>query len=113
MNREGCLEAGINYDTGVNRFAGNAEMFEKFLVKFPADPTFPDLKSSIAGDDAEQAFRLAHTLKGVTGNLSMDELLKNLNPVVEALRGGDIASARELFPPVETSYNKVVKYING
>jgi len=113
MNREGCFDAGINYDTGVNRFAGNAAMFEKFLLKFPDDPTFPDLKAAIAGDDADQAFRLAHTLKGVAGNLSFDELLKNLNPVVETLRAGDITTARGLFPPVESSYVKVIEYIKG
>lgn len=111
MIREDCIKAGINYDTGVNRFCGNAEMFEKFLRKFLEDQTFAGLRTAISGNDADQAFQFAHTLKGVAGNLSLDSLLSALDPVVEALRISDIMKARELFPLVEAEYMRSIEFI--
>ena len=40
MNKEVLLQNGIDYLEGVARFAGQAEIYEKFLKKFPEDPTF-------------------------------------------------------------------------
>lgn len=75
------MKYGINYDSGVNRFAGNEALFTKFLKKFVDDPTFSDLRKAMAGTDTDEAFRQAHTLKGVVGNLSFDDLFEKLNPV--------------------------------
>ena len=34
MDREKCINAGIDYDQGVNRFMGNKELYEKYALKF-------------------------------------------------------------------------------
>jgi len=93
----------------VNRFAGNEALFTKFLKKFVDDPTFSDLRKAMAGTDADEAFRQAHTLKGVVGNLSFDDLFEKLNPVVEALRAGDLDTAKTLFPAVEAEYERAIE----
>ena len=43
----------------------------KYLKLFLSDPSFTELKEAFAGNDAQTAFRAAHTLKGVAANLGL------------------------------------------
>ena len=52
------------------------------------DRSYTELLKCIEDHKIEDAFMHAHTLKGVAGNLGIDNLLKELIPVVEALRAG-------------------------
>lgn len=112
MNRESCIAAGIDYDSGLAHFAGKADLYEKFLLKFPADTTFADLEKAMADEDTKAAFIAAHTLKGVTGNLSLNGLYKDILPLVEALRGdGNMELAKTLYPPVKEEYDKEIRFL--
>ena len=46
----------------------------KFVGKFLADQSYQLLESSLKAGDYDEAFRAAHTLKGVTQNLSFTKL---------------------------------------
>lgn len=74
MNRDDCIRCGIDYDEGVARFVGRSDLYEEFLKKFLTDPTFPALEAAMQAKDLPAAFTAAHTLKGVTGNLSLNVL---------------------------------------
>jgi HPt (histidine-containing phosphotransfer) domain-containing protein len=112
MDRESCIAAGIDYDSGLARFAGKADLYEKFLKKFPADTTFTDLEKAMADGDTRAAFIAAHTLKGVTGNLSLNGLYTGILPLVEALRGdGNMELAKTLYPPVKEEYDKEIRFL--
>lgn len=107
MNQEILARAGIAYDEGVRRFSGNVAIYEKFVRRFPQDPTFGELKAAMESGNGEAAFRAAHTLKGTGGNLSLELFVQAVSPLVEALRSGDWPLAQQLYPPVEEQYEAV------
>lgn len=112
MEREDFVAAGIDYDKGVARFAGKADLYVNFLRKFPKDDTFAQLSAAMDAGDMTAAFAAAHTLKGVTGNLSLDGLYQSVLPLVEALRGaGNMELAASLFPPVKTEYEHTMDFL--
>ncbi len=89
-------QAGIHYKEGVNRFMGKAEMYEKYMEKFLKDQTFLSFKEAMEEKDYPKAFREAHNLKGVAGNLSFHTLFEEVSQEVEFLRDGkDLPAAEE------------------
>ncbi|MDD2956669.1 MAG: Hpt domain-containing protein [Oscillospiraceae bacterium] len=118
MNLSVLSDAGIDYEDGIARFSGHAEIYEKYLKRFPSDPEFSNLRSAMAGKDYEAAFRSAHTLKGMVGNLSIKRLYASLYDFVELLRGNrDIAAAHAAFPGLEAQYQAateaITRYFSG
>ncbi|MEG0503566.1 MAG: Hpt domain-containing protein, partial [Raoultibacter sp.] len=91
---EDMISCGIDYRGGVDRFGGNAALYEKFIFRYLDDDHFNQLVQAINSDNAEEGFRVAHTLKGVVGNLSFSEFFTVLDPATEALRNGDVDEAR-------------------
>ena len=49
-------------------------LVEKFVLKFPSDPSMQELRDAVASGDNASAFRAVHTLKGPAD----EELLKKL-----------------------------------
>ncbi len=109
MDEQKLLEAGINYEAGLQRFSGKRELYEKFLNKFPGDESYENMEKALKAGDWDQAFSHAHTLKGVSGNLSMDELYTHLVPLVEALRNNRTEEVEALAERVKISYEAVVE----
>lgn len=104
--------AGINVKEALDRFCGNSALYLKFLLKFPQDPNFALLEKYMGEEnDCEEAFKCAHTLKGVTGNLSLNEMYTRLIPLVEELRKGNLESAMENEKLLRESYDKTVNAI--
>ena len=111
MDRELLRETGIDYEDGLARFMNNTQLYEKFLLRFLDDTTFPDLLAALDQGDADLAFRAAHTLKGVAGNLSLRGLLAAVEPLVEALRRQSLEEARTLLPQAEAAYGQTCAVI--
>ena len=65
----------------------------------------------MAAGDPAAALTASHTLKGVSGNLSMPELFGLLTSQVEALRAGDWDKAAGLMPEIDRAYESVVRAI--
>lgn len=109
MDKQKMIDAGIDYDGGVQRLMGNEEMYEKFLKMFLSDDSFTSLQKAMDEKNYAEAFAQAHTLKGVVGNLSMKRLYDKLVPFVDMLRNeADIPGAVEHFPEVKKLYEDTV-----
>ncbi len=110
MNKEVLLQNGIDYIEGVARFAGQAEIYERFLKKFPEDPTFFNMLSALKNKNYEEAFIFAHTLKGLTGNLSLNTFFSDyLTPFVELLRApADVDAVNSSLDELKRQYEKTV-----
>lgn len=107
MTVKECYDAiGGNYDEIMGRFR-KEERVIKFAVRFLQDPSYDLLSAAVAGR-TEEAFRAAHTLKGVCQNLSFTELYEPSAAITEALRGGDFEQADSLMPQVKAAYEKAV-----
>ncbi len=104
-------EAGIDVEDALNRFMNNENLMMKFLLRFPQDKNFPQLKAALDAGDAEAGYKAAHTLKGVVGNLSMTRLYAVTCTVSDALRSGDLATAANNLPELETAYQQVMKVL--
>ena len=88
------------------------ESIRKFLRMFLRDENFSILEKAVAANDVKRAFHGAHTLKGVCQNLCLTYLYQTDFKVTEALRAGDIDSAREMMPELKSRYEKTLDQIS-
>jgi len=67
---------GIDIATGITRVGGNAKLYQNLLNKFSQNQatSVEDIKKALEQDDMELAERLAHTIKGVSGNIGAMDL---------------------------------------
>ena len=64
----------------------SVSLVKKFITKFLDDSSFSELCQAIQEGEREKAFRAAHTLKGVSANLSFSKLLSSAAQLTELLR---------------------------
>jgi HPt (histidine-containing phosphotransfer) domain-containing protein len=109
MTREYLMSLGIDYDDAMNRFMGNSELFENFLKSFKDDTSYAQLVKALEAKDVDAAFNAAHSLKGLSGNLSMKDLYNHVCVLVEELRAKDMSNVDHSLPPITASYNKLIE----
>lgn len=90
------IEKNIDIAGAKERFMGNEGLFKKFLLRFPQENRYEELCKQIEADNAEAAFQVAHTMKGVVGNLSLVAVGDVLNPIVEVLRAGSLPQSEQM-----------------
>lgn len=106
-----CYRAlGGNYDDVIARLRSE-RLVRKFVLKFPADGSYELLLHSLEQENLQEAFRAAHTIKGMCQNLGFTALEKSSAALTEALRAGDVAAAKTLLPAVSTDYGNTVRAI--
>ena len=110
MEVKECYEAfGGEYSDAIERLQSYA-LVKRFTVKFISDPSFEALESAVSRKDYEEAFRAAHTLKGVSQNLGFKELGDASGLITEALRDRTKAVDEEqcdrLMGQVKAAYDK-------
>lgn len=104
MTIQECYAAlGGDYEEVINRLYSEA-LVRKFVGKFSSDPSFQLLDDSLKAGNYEEAFRAAHTLKGVSQNLSFTKLYQSSHEITEALRTANYDLAVQLLPHVEADY---------
>lgn len=87
MTVQECYEQiGGNYDDVMSRLRTDERVI-KFLGKVAEDKSFALLEDSLKNRNMEEAFRAAHTLKGVCMNLSLTRLYESSHRITEELRG--------------------------
>ena len=79
-------------------------MIRKFALMFLNDDSYPKLEQSLKEGNAQEAFRAAHTLKGVCQNLGFTNLYQPAYELTEVLRAGTLEGSRELFARVTEQY---------
>ena len=104
--------AGIQTDEALEWLMGSEALLERLLKKFLEDPSFQELSDALEEGRQTEAFRAAHTLKGVCGNLSMSTLGELVSRQVELLRDGkDWSGARALQPEIAEAYQQLREVI--
>lgn len=84
----------------------------KFLFRFPEEKLFEQLCESVEKEDYTDAFRCAHSIKGVCMNLGISVLQKSSSELCEALRDGNRPdNLEELFEAVKEDYMNVLEAI--
>ncbi len=112
MNYGALNKMGIDTKQALSRFCDNAPMYEKYLMKLTEDQTFAALQQAMQENEYEEAFRLAHTLKSILGNLSINHLLERFTELSDCLRGGmDMERAQELTALLKSEYSLCIEKI--
>lgn len=88
---------GADIQDGLKRFVNNAALYEKMLKKFPAAAEDLPVLVYFQAGKAEDALANSHTLKGMTGNLSLTPLYEAYTQIVTLLREGKPEPAQEIL----------------
>lgn len=113
MTLKECYAAmGGDYEEVMGRLRSE-RLVQKFVLKFLDDGSYRLLCDSLAAGDREEAFRAAHTIKGVCGNLAFNTLLESSEALTESLRDGrpPQPGEEELIQRVEEDYRRTVQAI--
>lgn len=115
--RKQLEECGADVEGTLKRFMNNDAIYQKFLGKFPNDPNYANLGTNLEAGAFEEAYKCAHALKGVVGNLGLTPIFEKVSTLVEELRNKtseevDAARANELWQEIKTVYEQFIVIIN-
>ena len=102
---------GCDTDTALERVLGDEKIYLKFLRDYCKDDDLYKLRDFILADNSEEGFPLAHTLKGVYGNLGLTPLYDNMCEIAELLRNGKkpgVEEKMEKLLEIKKEYNEIV-----
>ena len=83
---EKLKEFGADVNDGLQRCVNNESLYLRLVSMVPNNDSFKKLYLSIENNDLDEAFRAAHSIKGITSNLSITPLLKPVCEITELLR---------------------------
>lgn len=113
MTLKECYAAiGGDYDEAIGRLRSE-KLVQKFVLRFLDDKSYDLLCASMESKNYEEAFRAAHTIKGVCSNLAFTMLGKSSSELSEALRGGYTPEADGLAEQVKEDYRQTVAAIRA
>jgi PAS domain S-box-containing protein len=85
---------GLDITAGIARVAGNMKIYSSILKKFCSHhaTASEEIKTAVDNSDFELAERIAHTIKGVAGNIGADAIFKcsvELDALLKQAQDGD------------------------
>lgn len=103
--------AGIDTEIGLERVGNNRKLYRKLLLQFSSEYTgFKEsIEEFIENNNIEEAVRLSHTVKGVSGNLGARELQGASEKLEHALKTNK--DHKEFLSIAESLLNEVIKNI--
>lgn len=105
------IAAGGSYEE-ILYALGKEERVMKFLKKFPESNIDKELKAALEAKDYETAFRVAHTLKGMSINIGLLNLHSISSQLTESLRNGPKGDVEGLAAKTLGEYNRTCELIS-
>ena len=103
----------VDVQDGLKRFMNNAALYEKMLKKFPAAAETLPVLTHFDSRNLEAALANAHTLKGMTGNLSLTPLYEAYTEIVALLREEKPDEAKILLISIVPVQEKMISCIKN
>lgn len=111
MTLQECYAAmGGDYEDVLGRLRSE-RLIQKFVLKFLDDGSYDLLCRSLEEENYQEAFRAAHTIKGVCQNLSIRKLGDSSSRLTEALRSGWSPEAGALVEQVHEDHRQTTAAI--
>ena len=113
MTVQECYEAfGGDYQEVFSRLR-TEERITKFLSRVLSDGSYQLLLDSVASGNGDEAFRAAHTLKGLCMNLSITRFAQSASTLTETLRDNRVIddSLNPLLDKVKEDYELTISCI--
>jgi two-component system sensor histidine kinase/response regulator len=106
---------GIDMESALQRLGGNEKLYRRILLKFREGHTdsVDQIYQALDTGDIETAHRIAHTMKGLAGNLGADALQSAAENVDREFKAGDLESVKALLPEMETNLQRVARAIDS
>lgn len=113
MTIQECYAAmGSNYEDVIARLRSD-RLVQKFMLRFLDDKSYELFCTSMKEKNYEEAFRAAHTIKGVCQNLGFTRLLDSSSEMSDALRHGWTPEADALTDRLAADYRLTIGAIQS
>ncbi|KZN38074.1 histidine kinase [Pseudoalteromonas luteoviolacea CPMOR-2] len=89
---------GVNVECAIKRLGGNEKAFWNIIKKFARNQIEEtiNLSQALVIGDLEHAERIAHSLKGASANLCIDELSKQASDIESAISKGEKVASQDV-----------------
>ena len=101
----------VDIPSAKERFMGNEALYKKFLFRLPENTLMAELEQHLAENNLEDAFKDAHTMKGMFGNLSLNKLMNASSKLTETLRAKQFPEESEL-EELRNAYKAALNAVN-
>lgn len=102
---------GVDVEEGKERLMGNASLYKRMLEKYGDMMKEPSIRPDFRRGIPEEILKGAHTLKGVTGNLSLTPLYEGYSQIVRLLREEQMEEAEAVYEKLLPVQEKILKCI--
>jgi len=99
----------IDVEDGSKRVMNNIKLYVKLLLKFKDDDNIKKIESALAAGDLPNAQNSTHTLKGLSANLSLIELNKQVKELEAQIKAASVNP--DQFEIVKTVYSQTIAEI--
>jgi len=96
----------VNIEEGLKRVMNNSKLLAKLFKKFKEDRNLIDLEAALTANDLPKAQINAHTLKGLSANLSLTELYKQVLELETQIKAGSVVPGQ--LDTVKTVYSQTL-----
>lgn len=105
---------GIDVETALRRVLGKTELYQRLLTKFASSQqdVIGRIRAAINVNDKQAAERLAHTLKGLAGNLGATEMHAQATALESAITDSQGQELESLLKPLELGLIELVTAIH-
>ncbi len=102
--------SGFDLTEGLNRVAGNHELYKKILLSFYQDnkEKTQQIKQALLANDFNTARHLAHSVKGVSGNISAKRLFNTARSLELELNQESRGNLSELLDQFTAAMDEVM-----
>jgi len=105
---------GIDMKTGLRRVGGNKKLYRNLLIKFHRDnqDITEQIQKALEKEDNELAQRLAHTVKGVSGNIGASGVQQTAEIVELAVKNKQLDTINEMIQNLKANLTVPLTELN-
>jgi two-component system sensor histidine kinase/response regulator len=105
---DGTNDSAFNVKDAMGRLMNNKKLYEKLLTRFAGEYSdfYGKMRTAVDANDVEDASHLAHTMKGLAGNLGAESLQ------VASLALESVFKTGSLTPDIEPMMEKFSNELN-
>ena len=105
-------ETNSNYQAALSIMMNDA-LIERIVKKFMENNSYQGIIDAYQAKNIKEVFALAHTFKGVTGNLALTNLVAIASELTEVTRDKETADIDELIERLKKEYQFIEKVYNS
>ena len=109
MELDATSKEYIEIDDALKRIGGNEGLYKKLLTRFIDGNYLDSLCGAIESGDMEESARMAHTLKGVSANLSLVKIQSVSTELEHMIKDGKDHSSK--LDELKQAYNATLEKI--